>query len=35
VGTGAVSLTDLGRERHTHLLPSLVELPGLLAALAT
>jgi phosphonatase-like hydrolase len=35
VGTGAVGLTDLGRERHTHLLPSLAELPGLLAALAT
>lgn len=31
VGTGAVGLADLGRERHTHLLASLAELPSLLS----
>lgn len=34
VGTGAVGLAELGRERHTHLLPSLAELPRLLDAVA-
>jgi phosphonatase-like hydrolase len=30
VATGAMSLEDLGRERHTHLLPSVADLPALL-----
>jgi phosphonatase-like hydrolase len=34
VATGALSLAELGVERHTHLLPSLAELPSLVAALA-
>lgn len=33
VGTGAVSLTELARVRHTHLLPSCAELPALVAGL--
>lgn len=33
VGTGAVSLADLARVRHTHLLPSCAELPALVAGL--
>lgn len=33
VATGAMTLEDLGRERHTHLLPSVAELPALVAAL--
>ena len=34
VATGALSLAELGAERHTHLLPSLATLPALVTALA-
>jgi phosphonatase-like hydrolase len=34
VATGALGLADLGAERHTHLLPSVAELPALVATLA-
>jgi phosphonatase-like hydrolase len=34
VATGAVGLADLGAERHTHLLPSVADLPALVARLA-
>jgi phosphonatase-like hydrolase len=33
VATGALSLADLGVERHTHLLPSAADLPALVAGL--
>jgi hypothetical protein len=33
VATGALSLADLGAERHTHLLPSAADLPALVAGL--
>ena len=33
VATGALSLAELGLERHTHLLPSVADLPALVAAL--
>lgn len=33
VATGALSLADLGAERHTHLLPSAAYLPALVAGL--
>jgi phosphonatase-like hydrolase len=33
VATGALSLADLGAERHTHLLPSVADLPALVAGL--
>jgi phosphoglycolate phosphatase-like HAD superfamily hydrolase len=33
VATGALSLADLGAERHTHLLPSVADLPALVARL--
>jgi phosphoglycolate phosphatase-like HAD superfamily hydrolase len=35
VAIGALGLADLGAERHTHLLPSVADLPGLVAALAS
>jgi phosphonatase-like hydrolase len=35
VATGALSLGELGLERHTHLLPSVADLPALVAALDT
>jgi phosphonatase-like hydrolase len=34
VATGALTLAELGVERHTHLLPSLAELPALVASLS-
>lgn len=33
VASGALTLAELGVERHTHLLPSLAELPALVASL--
>ena len=33
VGTGGLSLAELARVRHTHLLPSVAELPALVAGL--
>jgi phosphonatase-like hydrolase len=35
VATGALGLADLGAERHTHLLPSVADLPALVASLAS
>jgi phosphonatase-like hydrolase len=34
VATGALGPAELGAERHTHLLPSVADIPALLAALA-
>jgi phosphonatase-like hydrolase len=33
VGTGKLGFAELGRERHTHLLPSVADLPALVAGL--